>query len=216
MEQRHSHRTKLTSHEKNLRMTQLAILTAITALLSFFMLPIAGVFELTLAMIPVAIGAILLGPVAGTCLGGVFGICSYIQCFGISAFGTMLFTENPFFAFLVCVPTRILMGFLVAVIYKGVHKLFLKFEEKHHSFSVSVASLSAPVLNTVFFLGMFALLYINGASWTSVAAGKNAQGLWQVLFAMAGINAIVEIAVCAVIGSAVVIAVQQYLKSAHR
>ena len=43
----------------------------------------------------VVIGAIILGPTAGAILGGVFGITSFIQCFGISAFGTLLFGINP-------------------------------------------------------------------------------------------------------------------------
>ena len=36
--------------------------------------------EITLIVIPVAVGAVTLGPAAGAILGGVFGITSFIQC----------------------------------------------------------------------------------------------------------------------------------------
>ena len=53
-----------------------------------------GVIEITLLMIPVAVGAITLGPSYGAVLGGVFGLTSVLMAFlGVpspSAFGTAL------------------------------------------------------------------------------------------------------------------------------
>ena len=93
------------------RMVQLAILTAIILLMAFT--PIGylhfGIIEITLIMIPVIIGAIVLGPGAGAFLGGMFGLTSFIQCFGMSGFGAALLSIQPVLTFLVCMIPRILM-----------------------------------------------------------------------------------------------------------
>lgn len=103
------------------RMVQLAILTAIILLMAFT--PIGylhfGIIEITLIMIPVIIGAIVLGPGAGAFLGGMFGLTSFIQCFGMSAFGAALLSIQPVLTFLVCMIPRILMGWLCGLIFKG-------------------------------------------------------------------------------------------------
>ncbi len=71
-------------------LVEMALLVAIILLMAFT--PIGYIktagLEITLIVIPVAVGAVTLGPAAGAILGGVFGITSFIQCFGMSAFGT--------------------------------------------------------------------------------------------------------------------------------
>ena len=66
-------------------------------------------------MVPVIVGAIVMGPASGAILGGVFGCISFWECFGRSQFGAMLLGINPIYTFLVCVPTRILAGWLCGV-----------------------------------------------------------------------------------------------------
>ena len=84
------------------RMVEMALLIAIILLMAFT--PIGYIktmgLEITLIVIPVAVGAVTLGPAAGAILGGVFGLTSFIQCFGMSAFGSMLLGINPFTTFL--------------------------------------------------------------------------------------------------------------------
>ena len=93
-------------------MVELAVLIAIILIMAFT--PIGYIrtlgLEITLIVVPVAVGAVTLGPMAGLILGTIFGITSFIQCFGMSAFGVMLLSINPVFTFIVCVPTRMLMG----------------------------------------------------------------------------------------------------------
>ena len=70
------------------KLVQLGLLTAIVILMAFTplgYLRTAGL-EITFIMIPVIVGAILLGPGAGALLGGVFGLTSFVQCFGMSPF----------------------------------------------------------------------------------------------------------------------------------
>lgn len=70
----------------------MAILIAIILVMAFTplgYLKTAGL-EITFIQVPVIVGAILMGPTAGAILGGVFGLTSFIQCFGLSAFGAAL------------------------------------------------------------------------------------------------------------------------------
>ena len=73
-------------------LVEMALLVAIILLMAFT--PIGYIktagLEITLIVVPVAVGAVTLGPVAGAILGGVFGITSFIQCFGMSQFGALL------------------------------------------------------------------------------------------------------------------------------
>ena len=61
--------------EKTRRLTGLALLTAIVAVLQVVASFIKfGPFTITLALAPILIGAALYGPKAGAYLGGVFGL----------------------------------------------------------------------------------------------------------------------------------------------
>ena len=78
---------------------------------------------MSLLSIPVVIGAMLVGPEAGALLGLVFGLTSFAQCFGADPFGATLLNINPFGTFFMCVPTRMLMGYLAGMIFKGLRKV---------------------------------------------------------------------------------------------
>lgn len=123
-------------------LVEMALLVAIILLMAFT--PIGYIktagLEITLIVVPVAVGAVTLGPTAGAILGGVFGITSFIQCFGMSQFGALLLGINPFLTFLVCVPTRILMGWLTGLIYHGLRKTKIP-----SAASVTIASLCCPL-----------------------------------------------------------------------
>ena len=110
---------------KTRKLTQMALLTAIILLMAFTPLGYlrTGVVEITFIMIPVVVGAILMGPGAGAILGGVFGLTSFIQCFGMSALGAMLLQVNWFFTFVVCFVPRVLTGWLAGLIFKALYKV---------------------------------------------------------------------------------------------
>lgn len=86
-------------------LVEMALLVAIILIMAFT--PIGYIrtagLEITLIVVPVAVGAVTLGPAAGAILGGVFGVTSFIQCFGMSPFGAALLGINGFLTFLVCV-----------------------------------------------------------------------------------------------------------------
>lgn len=176
-------------------LVELALLVAIILLMAFT--PIGYIktagLEITLIVIPVAVGAVTLGPTAGAILGAVFGITSFIQCFGMSAFGTMLLGVNPILTFIVCVPTRILDGWLTGLIYRGLRKTALP-----SGVSVTLANLCCPLLNTTFFMGALVTLF--------AGTMREQFGMTKVIPFIAmfvGLNGVIEALVCFVIGAAV-------------
>ena len=73
-------------------LVRISVLVAIMLLLEVTglgMIKMPGL-EITLLMVPVIVGAIVMGPASGAILGGVFGCISFWECFGRSQFGAML------------------------------------------------------------------------------------------------------------------------------
>lgn len=184
--------------EKTRRLTQLALLVAIMLVLAFTplgYLKLGPALEITFMTIPVAVGAILLGPASGAFLGGVFGLTSFIQCFGMSQFGATLLGIDAVRTFLVCMVSRVLMGWLCGLIFKALHKL-----DKTRFLSYAVASLSAAVLNTVFFMGLLMLLFGQTDFILNMRGGMN---LVAFLAAFVGIQGVVEAIVAFALGTAI-------------
>ena len=180
-----------------MKMIQTALLSAIIVVMAYT--PIGflkiGIVEITFITIPVIVGAIVIGPLAGAFLGAVFGTVSFIQCFGMSPFGAAMLGISPVNAFLVCVPTRILMGLLCALIFKAMNR-----SKKAGIISVSVSSISGALLNTVFFVGTFILLFGKTDFFADLSAGKN---IVAFIGAFVGLNGLVEAIACFVIATAV-------------
>ena len=185
-------------------LVEMALLVAIILIMAFT--PIGYIrtagLEITLIVVPVAVGAVTLGPAAGAILGGVFGVTSFIQCFGMSPFGAALLGINGFLTFLVCVPTRILMGWLTGLIYKGLRKTKLP-----SGASVTISNLCCPLLNTTFFMGTLVTLF--------AGTMREQFGMTKVIpfiAAFVGVNGVVEAIVCFVIGTAVSMALKKALR----
>ena len=193
------------------RLTQTAILIALLIISACLPLRTVGL-EITLSVVPVAIGAVLMGPASGALLGAVFGLCSFAQCFGWfcpSPFGAMLVAINPFLAFLVCVPTRMLMGFLCGWIFRGMSAVD-KTKKKLPSFTV--ANLSAALLNTLFFMSALMLLFGQSDVILELRAQSGAANLMTFLLWFIGINGLVEALVCFFLGTAITKALSSALK----
>ncbi len=191
--------------QKTRRLVQLAILVAIMLILAFTPLGYlkVGAIEITFMTIPVVIGAILLGPPAGAFLGGVFGLTSFIQCFGMSPFGAVLLGINPIFTFLVCMVPRILMGYLAALIFQVIAR-----HDKTKILSFAVSSLSGALLNTILFVGMLMLFFGSSEYMMTMRGGL---GLLAFLAAFVGVNGLVEAIVAFVLGTAISKALVQFL-----
>ncbi len=144
------------SMSKLVKLTQLAVLTAIIIVMSVTGLGYlqVGMLSIAIVIIPVVIGAVVFGPGAGAYLGLVFGITSFAQCFTKDVFGMALLGISPIKTFLMCVPTRVLAGFLCGLIFKAISGGF-KREGKNkvsEGFAYPLAAISGPVFNTSFFI----------------------------------------------------------------
>ena len=172
-----------------------AILTAIIVLMAFT--PVGylrvGVLEITFLMIPVIIGAATLGPLGGLGLGFVFGLTSFLQCFGISAGGTMMFNLAPVLTALTCFLPRLLFGLIAGFLYK----LFKKYI-KVPVIPEALTMVLSAVLHTVMFVVLFYVCFKN-----EEFLKQYGDTFFKIVWAMVGINAIVEWAVCGVFGTAI-------------
>ena len=155
--------------------------------------------ELTIMQIPVIIGAILMGPLAGAILGGVFGLISFWECFGLSTFGVTLMGINPFGTFLTCVPTRILMGLCCGLIFKALHAVQTPAVKNGVSFFL--ASLCGALLNTLFFMSVLVLFFYHTDFIQQIAVSAGASGVLTFVVAFVGIQGLIEAVVCTVVGT---------------
>ena len=170
------------------RMVLLAMLSGILLVMSFTPLGYLniGPLAISLNMIPVAIGAVALGPGGGAFLGAVFGVTSCLQCVGIggiSQMGVILFEISPFLTIVQRFFTRVLAGWLTGVVYRLLHKprFFL---------ASYIAGFSAALFNTLFFMAALVLLFWQTEYLQNLMAGKN---VFLFIVSFVGVNALVEL-----------------------
>ncbi|MDO5135422.1 MAG: ECF transporter S component [Eubacteriales bacterium] len=185
---------------KTSQITMLGLMAAILLLMAYTPLGYLniGPLAITFNVIPVAISAIVLGPVGGAAAGAVFGLTSFLQCIGIggtSAMGATLFNINPVLAFIQRFLPRLLDGFLLGFLFQGVRR-----KTKNVYVSCVVTGFFSAFLNTVFFMGALVLLFGNTEYVQGLMGGRNV-----ILFicTFVGINAVCEMVASSVITGAV-------------
>lgn len=194
-------RGKYTVHD----LVRISVLVAIMLLLEVTglgMIKMPGL-EITLLMVPVIVGAIVMGPASGAILGGVFGCISFWECFGRSQFGAVLLGINPIYTFLVCVPTRILAGWLCGLAFKALSKV-----DKSRLWSFGAAGLCGALCNTVFFMTTLCLCFYHTEFIQNIVQALGSANPFLFVIAFVGVNGLIEAIVCfftgAVIAKAVV------------
>lgn len=170
------------------RLATIAMLSGILLLMSFTPLGYLNIGPLAISfnMIPVAVAAISLGPVAGAVLGGIFGITSFLQCIGfggISPMGAILFDISPILAFIQRFVPRVLAGLFSGYIYLGCKKAF------NHTVSCFIAGFCAALFNTVLFMTALLLLFGQTEYLQGLIGGKN---IFVFICTFVGINAVFE------------------------
>ena len=182
------------------KLVLLALLTGLLVLMAFT--PIGylniGPLSITFNMIPVAIGAVALGPTGSAVLGLVFGITSFAQCFGISPFGTVLCGISPLLTLIVTIGS--LAGYLTGVVSSLLRKA-------PAPVNFAVTGLAGAVLNTLFFM---TLLMVCFGSSDYIMSMRGELNVLAFVAAFVGINAVVE----AVVSTVLTLAVSMGLKSA--
>ena len=192
-------------NSKTLYLVEMALLISIIILMAFTplgYLRTPGV-EITFIMIPVVVGSVLLGEKAGMLLGGVFGITSFIQCFGMSPFGATLLSINPVFTFMTCMIPRLLMGYLSGMAYK-----LLKDKNKLTAFGA--AAIAGPLTNTLFFVGMVIVLFGNTEYIMGMRGGMNVLAFFA---AFVGMNGLIEAIASFAVSTALLTALKKYIQN---
>ncbi|MDR0937584.1 MAG: ECF transporter S component [Oscillospiraceae bacterium] len=186
-------------------LVRLAALTAILIIMGVTplgYLRVNPVMTITFNMIPVVIGSIILGPLGGAVLGGVFGLTSFSQCFGADPFGTALLNQSflsAVYVFLMCVLPRVLAGLLPGFIYKALRRTIGR-KESGHILAITLTALSGALLNTALFI--FAIWAFFGGSEISAGA-FGTKNLWAYYGILVAANAVWEWIVCTIVGGAV-------------
>ena len=178
----------------------LGVLTALVIafqMLSGFMK--IGATTFCLVLVPIVLGGMLLGIVAGAILGGVFGLVVIIDALiGLDPFTLFLLGEQPFFTVLLCILKGVAAGVVPALIYKLIAK-------KNKYAAVFVAAALAPICNTgVFAVGAFIIM--QPILDFFALAGVDATGLspaYIVFILLIGVNFFVELAINLVLAPAV-------------
>ncbi len=167
-----------------------------------------GPLVMTFTMIPIAIGAMLLGPLAGTILGAIFGLTSlYDAITGKSAMTHFFFQANPFMTVLLCVGTRALVGAAVGWLFRAFSRVDAK-----HVWSYFAGGLLAPLLNTLFFMGFIVLVFYQTEFVQNLVTKLGATGPIMFIVLVVGVQGLVEAATGLVIGGAIAKGVAHALK----
>ena len=182
-------------------LTQLALLVAVEMVMKTIGLgsvPV-GPLYMSFLTVPIAVGAIVLGPMAGMILGGVFGFVSFLDAIkGASVMTSNLLAVSPVHTFVLCFGTRVLMGLCVGLVYLGMTKLC-----RNSTVNCFAASLSAPLLNTLFFMGYIVLAFYQTEYIQSLVSAKGAVNPVMFVVLLVGFQGIVEAVVCSIAGTAV-------------
>lgn len=144
-------------------LTSVALMAAIVILLAntplgMIQLPI---IKATTVHIPVIVGAILLGPLAGAVLGGVFGVCSLISntmaptllSFAFSPFMSMTGFPGAIKAVWISIGCRIMIGVIA-----GWFWILMKKLKVNHLIALPVTGFVGSMVNTVFVMGSIYIL----------------------------------------------------------
>lgn len=177
---------KKTTSDKTMRMVGLSVLTAIIIVLqvltTFFP---TKPFAITLALIPIVVGAAIYGAGAGAYLGFVFSVVVVFMCiFGFDAGGAMVWNANPFLCVILCLLKGTAAGFAAGLVYNALSKA-------NSIVATVAAAFITPIVNTgIFILGM--LLFFKDV--LNVWSGGT-DVIYYALILMTGVNFLVELGV---------------------
>ncbi len=192
------------------KMTELAIFIAIIIVMKLTGLssvPV-GPLVMTFTMVPIAIGAMLLGPAEGAVLGFVYGITSlYDAITGASAMTGFFFQLSPVHTVILCVVTRTLVGLLTGLIFKALKKI-----EKKKIVCYYVGGLMAPMLNTILFMGYIVLVFYKSEFVQNLVSNLGAVNPLMFVILLVGVQGLIEWVTGCVVGGTVAKGVAHALK----
>ena len=191
-------------------LTRVALLVAIELVMKLVGLgsvPV-GPLYMSFLTLPIAVGAITMGPAAGALLGGVFGAVSFYDAVtAASAMTGALFQVSPLNTFVLCVGMRVLMGLCVGLIFAALKKL-----DRSRTWSYIVSAMCAPALNTLFFMGYIVLAFYNCDYVQNLVSVKGAANPFMFVVLLVGVQGVAEFLVSGILGGVVARAVAKFVK----
>lgn len=197
------------SNKKDTRwMVAVAMMAAIIILLAntpLGMIPLP-VTKATTTHIPVILGAILLGPLAGGILGGVFGICSMLSntftpaltSFAFSPFLSTTGLSGAVKAVWISVGCRVLIGVVAGWLWIALSK-----GRVNEWASLSIVGFVGSMVNTVFVMGSIFVLFTQQYAQAKEVAMEAVSGLILGTVLMNGVpEALLAMVLVAAIGKA--------------
>lgn len=188
------------SKQKTRWLVTLAMFAAIIVLLAFTPLGLIPLpfIKATTIQIPVVIGAILLGPLAGAILGGVFGICSMVNA--TVAPTPMSFAFSPALAMnaagavkavWIALGCRICIGIVAGWIWRGLKKVKL-----NDIPALAITGAAGAMTNTALVMGSIYLLL---AQEYAKSIGSSMSAVFKVIMGVVAGNGIPEAIVTAIL-----------------
>ncbi len=172
------------------KMTELAIFITIIIVMKITGLssiPV-GPLVMTFTMVPIAIGAMLLGPAEGAVLGFIYGLTSlYDAITGASAMTGFFFQISPVNTIILCVVVRTLVGLFTGLIFKALKKF-----DKKNIWSYYVGGLMAPLLNTVMFMGYIVLVFYKTEFVQNLVVKVGAVNPFMFIVLLVGVQGMIE------------------------
>lgn len=191
-------------------LTRVALLIAIELamkLIGLGSVPV-GPLYMSFLTLPIAVGAITMGPAVGALLGGVFGAVSFYDAItGASAMTGALFQVSPLHTFVLCVGMRVLMGACVGLVFRLLKKL-----DRSKSWSYILSAMCAPAFNTLFFMGYIVLAFYGCDYVQNLVSAKGAANPLMFVVLLVGVQGVAEFLVSGILGGVVARAVAKYVK----
>ena len=147
----------------------MGILTALVIVLQTFASGFKiGSFAPPLSLIPIIIGAVLFGEVAGAILGLVFGaVVLFAVISGAEPFSTLMLQYSPSFTVIICLLKGMLAGYFSGIAYKVLSGI-------NNVAAAIIASAIAPIVNAgIFSIGMLTVFYPLLTQTAATAGAEN-------------------------------------------
>ena len=196
--------SKYTEKSKVARMTLTGMMVALLIVLAYVNIPMPMGLSITFNMIPVAVAAMAMGLPGGMIVGGAFGLISFLQCFGVfgsSALGAALVSYSPVLMFIQRFVSRLLVGVIAALVYRSMRRM-----KAPMYVCGAVTGFSAAFFNTLFFMTLLVLFF---GSTEKLAGPIAEKGVLLYIITSVGINAVVEMAVAALVTGAAGVALKK-------
>ncbi len=179
-------------HIKTKRLAGTGLLTAVVIVLQLLAIIIrpTGIFNITLCLVPIVVGAAIYGIGAGAWLGFVFGAVV------LATDSSLFLAINPIGTVVTVLAKGFLAGLLSAVIYKLLARV--------NTWTGAIgAAIICPVVNTGTFVIGCHLFFMDAINGWAAEAGYADGGLYLIAV-IVGVNFLIELAVNAMLSSVIV------------